>query len=446
MHPYLPHTDEDITVMLKKIGVETIEDLFSDIPKELRLNRTLNLTKTMSETELRKDLGNLSKKNITTEDYVNFIGAGAYQHYIPSVIKHLVSRQEFATAYTPYQPEISQGTLQAIFEYQSMICELTGMDVSNASLYDGGTSLAEAVFMANHSNNKKNVLLSKTVNPQYREVVTTYARYNELNVIEIEEENGVTSIQDLKKKMNEDLCCVVVQIPNYYGIVEDGATMSQSIKEIQSKAQFIVSANPLSLGVLEAPRQYGADTVVGEGQSLGSALQFGGPYLGFIATTKENMRRMPGRIVGETTDKQGKRAFVLTLQAREQHIRREKAMSNITSNQGLVALMATIYLSLMGKEGIKEVAIQSISKAHYLADALCQIPGIKLAFQQLYFNEFTINCDKSMENIVAALESRKYFPGVVIDDNKLLLCVTEIHTKDDLDTFVRVVEEVYRGL
>jgi len=446
MHPYLPHTQSDIEIMLKKIGVNSLDELFDDIPSKLRLNRPLNLGKSLSEIEIRKELGELAAQNVTLDERISFLGAGAYQHYIPAVIKHLASRQEFSTAYTPYQPEISQGTLQAIFEYQSMICELTGMDVSNASLYDGATALAEAVFMANHSNNQRTVLLSKTVNPQYKDVVKTYARFNELSVVEIEEDEGTTSLPDLQQKMNESVCCVVVQIPNYYGIVEEGKKVRDIMNSKKSKAQFIVSANPISLGVLEAPRVYGADTVVGEGQSLGSDTQFGGPYLGFIATTKDNMRRMPGRIVGQTVDKQGKRAFVLTLQAREQHIRREKAMSNITSNQGLVALMATIYLSLMGKEGIKEVAVHSISKAHYLIHQLEQINGLTLKYTKPFFNECVITSEKSLTELVKILEERKIFPGILLNDNEILLCVTEIHSKDVLDYFVKELEGIYNGI
>lgn len=446
MHPYLPHTEEDIAYMLQAIGVDSLEALFSDIPEELRLNRALTIGEGLSEIQIRKELGELAASNTTLDHVTSFLGGGAYQHYVPSVIKYLVSRQEFSTAYTPYQPEISQGTLQAIFEYQSMICELTGMDVSNASLYDGGTALAEAVFLANHSNNKRTVLLSKTVNPEYKNVVKTYAKYNELNVIEIETCEYTTSIEDLKQHMNEEVSCVVIQNPNYYGIVEDGHKIREAMDTVKSKAQFIVSTHPISLGILEAPRWYGADTVVGEGQPLGSEVQFGGPYLGFIASTKDNMRRMPGRIVGQTVDKQGKRAFVLTLQAREQHIRREKAMSNITSNQGLIALTATVYLSLMGKTGIKEVASQCISKAHYLADRLTQIEGISLAADAPYFNEFVILSEKPLTAFVKQMEDKGYFPGILLSEHTLLVCVTEVHSKDVLDRFVLDWEEVYYGI
>lgn len=446
MHPYLPHTNEDIDHMLKTIGVSSLEDLFSDIPQELRLNRKLAMDEGISELELRSKIGSMAAKNLTNEQRVSFLGGGAYQHYVPSVIKHLTSRQEFSTAYTPYQPEISQGTLQAIFEYQSMICELTGMDVSNASLYDGATALAEAVFMANHSNGKKDVLISKTLNPEYMNVVKTYAKYNELNIIEIEAEDGQTSLHDLELKMNDAVCCVVVQNPNFYGVVESGQKIRQAIDTCKTKAQMIVSANPISLGILEAPRNYGADTVVGEGQPLGSEVQFGGPYLGFIATTKDNMRRMPGRIVGQTVDKQGKRAFVLTLQAREQHIRREKAMSNITSNQGLIALTATIYLALMGKKGLEEVALQSVSKAHYLEGLLTSVDGIENCFHAPFFNEFAIKSKKPLKIILDKMEEKGYFSGILLNDHELLVCVTEVHTKETLDDFARTWKEVYDGI
>jgi len=442
MHPYLPHTNKDIEEMLKTIGVNHIDDLFEDIPKAIRLDRDLELEKAASEMEVEKDLRRLANKNISVKENVSFIGGGVYNHYIPAIIKHLVMRQEFVTAYTPYQPELSQGTLQAVFEYQSMICELTGMDVSNASLYDGGTSLAEAVFMANHSNKKKDVLISKTVNPQYREVVKTYARFNGLNYIEIEEKDGITDLTDLENKISIEATCVVIQTPNYYGVVENGKRVKEIMSAVKNKAQFIVSANPISLSLFEAPEKLGADIVVGEGQSLGNTVQFGGPYLGFIASTKSNMRRMPGRIVGQTTDKDGKRAFVLTLQAREQHIRREKAMSNITSNQGLNALMATIYLSTMGKEGLMEVAKQSMFKAHYLANELVKIEGVSLAIDQPFFNEFLITTTKDVNEIYIKLMSKGYFSGIVLDSDKLLIAVTEVISREQLDAFVKEMEEV----
>lgn len=442
MHPYLPHTSKDIEAMLSTIGVSSIDDLFEDIPQEIRLDRDLKLDKAASEIEVEKDLRKLANKNISVKENVSFIGGGAYNHYIPAIIKHLAMRQEFFTAYTPYQPEMSQGTLQAVFEYQSMICELTGMDVSNASLYDGGTSLAEAVFMANHGNRKKDVLISKTVNPQYREVVQTYARFNGLNYIEIEEKDGVTDLEDLESKISEEATCVVIQTPNYYGVVENGQRVHDSMSKTKNKAQFIVSTNPISLSLFEAPVNYGADTVVGEGQSLGNSVQFGGPYLGFIASTKSNMRRMPGRIVGQTTDKDGKRAFVLTLQAREQHIRREKAMSNITSNQGLNALMATIYLSTMGKSGLVEVAKQSMYKAHYLADQLAKIEGVELDINKPYFNEFVIRVNKDSQELYSKLMAKGYFSGIVLDSNRLLIAVTELISRKELDAFVKEMEEV----
>lgn len=440
MHPYLPHTQDDIKKMLDVIGVSSIDELFTDIPESIRLNRDLQLPKAHSELEVEKELKTLADLNTSVKKVTSFIGGGAYEHYIPSIIKHLTLRQEFFTAYTPYQPELSQGTLQAIFEYQSMICELTGMDVSNASLYDGGSSLAESVFMSNHGNKKKDVLISRTVNPEYRQVVETYARFNGLNYIEIEAQNGITDVSDLENKFSAEATCVIVQVPNYYGIVEEGILIKDSMDKIKHKAQFIVSANPISLGLLEAPANYGADIVVGEGQSLGNALSFGGPYLGFIATTKDNMRRMPGRIVGQALDKDGKRAYVLTLQAREQHIRREKAMSNITSNQGLNALMTTIYLSTMGKNGLIEVAQQCISKAHYLANKLTELKHVELTYDQPFFNEFLIKVDGDVSEIYERLTNKGFYSGIVIDKQHLLVAVTEVISKDELDRFVREME------
>jgi glycine dehydrogenase subunit 1 len=442
MHPYLPHTSEDITKMLAMIGVSSIDDLFEDIPENIRLGRELNLDESLSEIEIEAKLRQLASMNDTVKDNISFIGGGSYNHYIPAIIKHLAMRQEFSTAYTPYQPELSQGTLQVIFEYQSMICELTGMDVSNASLYDGGTSMAEAVFMANHVNKKNDVLVSKSVNPQYREIVKTYARFKGLNYIEIDIKDGVTDTTDLESKISSDSSCVIIQTPNYNGLVEDVAAVRISMDAVKNKAQFIVSVNPISLALFEAPANYGADIVVGEGQSLGNSVQFGGPYLGFIASTKENMRRMPGRIVGQTTDLDGKRAFVLTLQAREQHIRREKAMSNITSNQGLNALMATIYLATMGKTGLLEVAKQSMYKAHYLADSLDSINGIALTYKQPFFNEFMITTDEDANEIYNQLTSKGIFAGVIIDEHHILMAVTEVHTKEHLDKCIHEMEVI----
>lgn len=442
MHPFLPHTEEDIQAMLDTIGVDSLDDLFIDIPEEIRLDRELNISSAMSELEVSKLVGDLASKNMTVNDAVSFIGGGVYNHYIPSIIKHLALRQEFFTAYTPYQPEISQGTLQAVFEYQSMICELTGMDVSNASLYDGGTALAEAVFMANHGNKKEVVLVSETVNPQYREIVETYAKYKGLEYIEVAAKDGITDLTDLESKYSADAACVVIQTPNYYGLVEDGSKVRELMDAIKSKAQLIVSANPISLALLEAPGNYGADIVTGEGQPLGSGLHFGGPYLGFIAAKKPHMRRMPGRIVGETVDKDGTRAYVLTLQAREQHIRREKAMSNITSNQGLIALMATIYMSAMGKQGVKEVAVQSISKAHYLADKLSQLDGVTMTYDHSFFHEFVITTKVNANVLFEVMKEKGYLSGVVLSDHELMLCATELVSKEEMDSFVKEMEGI----
>jgi len=440
MHPYLPPTKEDSRDMLQVIGLESVDELFSDIPEAFRLNRELDLEEGKSESEIRTLLKSMANNNQSINEKVSFLGGGAYNRYIPALIKHLAMRQEFFTAYTPYQPEISQGTLQVIFEYQSMICELTGMDVSNASLYDGGTALAEAVFLAKHGNKKKDVIVSETVNPQYRQVIKTYAQFNGLNYIEIPAKNGVTDLDLLKEAFSTETSSVMIQTPNFYGIVEKGPEVKAIMSQSKNKAMFIVAADPISLAVLEAPGNYGADIVAGEGQSLGNPLQYGGPYLGFIATKKANMRRMPGRIVGQTLDQDGERAYVLTLQAREQHIRREKAMSNITSNQGLNALMATIYLATMGKEGLKEVALQSLSKAHYLADRLNGIDGIDFPYQHRFFSEFVIKTQVNAYVLSQILLDKGYYAGLVLSEHELLISVTEKVRKEEMDAFVKEVE------
>ncbi|MFS8541376.1 MAG: aminomethyl-transferring glycine dehydrogenase subunit GcvPA, partial [Tissierellales bacterium] len=357
MYPYIPNTPDDEKQMLEAIGVESIDELFKDIPESVRLNRELNLKPSMSELEVSRYLSNLSQQNKSINELTCFLGAGAYDHYIPSIVGHITSISEFYTSYTPYQPEISQGTLQYIFEYQTLICNLTGMDVSNASLYDGGTAVAEAAFMAANVSRKNQIIVSKTVNPQYREVLNTYAHLQKLEVIEIDDDGGVTNLEELKKHVSDNTAAVIVQNPNFFGIIEDLKAIEE-ITHSQKKALFIDIVNPISLGILKKPADLGVDIVVGEAQPLGIPLQFGGPYLGFIATRKQFMRKLPGRIVGQTVDVDGRRGYVLTLQAREQHIRREKATSNICSNQGINTLAAVVYLVTLGKKGLREVATQ----------------------------------------------------------------------------------------
>jgi glycine dehydrogenase subunit 1 len=445
MFPYIPNTPTEENQMLQSIGINNTDALFSDIPAEVRLTRKLNLGDAMSELELTRFVKGIADKNKSIDDMVCFLGAGAYDHYIPSVIKHITSRSEFYTAYTPYQPEISQGTLQVIFEYQTMIANVTGMDVANASMYDGATACAEAGMMAAENTKRKSIVVSKSVHPEVRKVLETYMKFNGVEVVELDCKDGVTDIEKLKAAVSNTTAGVVVQSPNFFGIVED-LTEIESITH-SSKAMLIVNViDPISLGILKTPGELGADIVVGEGQSFGNSLNFGGPYLGFLATTNKLMRKMPGRIVGETTDIDGKRAFVLTLQAREQHIRREKATSNICSNQALNALIAAIYLTTMGKTGLKEVAEQCASKAHYAYDQILETGKFKPVFNKPFFKEFVvqanrkaseINSELLKHNILGGYDLVKDYSGM---ENALLFCVTEKRTKQEIDKLVEILK------
>ncbi|WP_406241611.1 aminomethyl-transferring glycine dehydrogenase subunit GcvPA [Tissierella carlieri] len=387
MFPYIPTTHEDEQEMLKSIGLNSLDDLFNDIPKDLQLNRELNLPNAKSELEVRSYLTELANKNCSTSKMACFLGAGAYDHYIPSIINHIISRSEFYTSYTPYQPEISQGTLQYIFEFQTLICNLTGMDVANASLYDGGTAITEAALMAAASARKDEIIISKTVRPESIQVLKTYAHVQGLKVIEVDMKDGVTDLEELDKLVTDNTAAVIVQSPNFFGIIEDLKATGE-ITHKAKKASFIASVDPISLAILKKPSELGVDVVVGEAQGMGIPVSFGGPYLGFIAAKSDYMRKLPGRIVGQTEDKNGKRSFVLTLTAREQHIRREKATSNICSNQGLNVLAATIYMVTLGKEGLKEVALQSTKKL---------IMPLNKLLNQVNINQFLIN--HSLKNL-----------------------------------------------
>lgn len=447
MYPYIPHTAEDIDEMLEAIGLERLEELFQDIPKDVALNRELDLPSSMSEMEVRSYLESLASKNSTTDDMVCFLGAGAYDHYIPAIIDHIISRSEFYTSYTPYQPEISQGTLQYLFEYQTLICNLTGMDVSNASLYDGGTALTEAALMATSVGRKKEIIVSKAVNPQAREILKTYAHIQELKILELDIKDGVTDLEALEELMGEDTGAVIVQSPNFFGIIEDLELISSMVKKFR-RTSLIASVDPISLGILKRPGDLGVDIVVGEGQALGMPLNFGGPYLGFIATTKKYMRKLPGRIVGQTKDMDGKRSFVLTLSAREQHIRREKATSNICSNQGLNTLAATIYMVTLGKEGLREVALQSTKKAHYAFKEITKTGKYRPLFNKPFFKEFAIKSDISSDKIINDLRKENIIGGYDLGrdypeyENSILYAVTEKRTKDEIDKLSSLLEEI----
>lgn len=446
MFPYIPNTTNDEEEMLKSIGVNSTDDLFNDIPKEIRFGGNLKINLPMSEIEVSKHLKNLAGKNISTEDMVCFLGAGSYDHYIPSVVKHITSRPEFYTAYTPYQAEISQGTLQVIFEYQSMICNLTGMDVANASMYDGGTATTEAAFMACENTKRKSIVVSQTLHPEVRLVLKTYLKYRGIEVIEIEDNEGITDVEKLRKVVDKNTAGVIIQSPNFFGIIEDVFEIEKITHE--NKAVFIMNVNPMSLAVLKSPGELGADIAVGDAQCFGNSLNFGGPYLGFMAATSKLMRKLPGRIVGQTNDIEGKRAFVLTLQAREQHIRRQKATSNICSNQQLNALAAAVYLSVMGRKGLKEVAVQCMEKAHYAYDEITKLEGFKPLNNKPFFMEFLINSNKNMEKINNELLKNRIMGGYEIGrdypkyNNSMLLCVTEKRTKPEIDKLAAILEGI----
>ena len=436
---YFPHTKEDIEQMLAVAGLKSMDDLFAEIPEQLLFNREFALPEAMSEVEIRRFFTELGNKN---QNLVCFAGAGVEDHYSPSVINAILQRGEFLTAYTPYQPEISQGTLQYIFEYQSMITELTGLDVTNASMYDGTTATAEAMMMTIAAAKKRNkVLISATLNPKVKRVVETYAKYQGVTVETIAEKEGVTDLADMQAKLSgDDVAGVIVAQPNFYGIIEDYTGVADMCHA--KKTLLVMNANPSSLAVLKTPAEWGADIACGDAQSLGIPMTYGGPYVGYLATTNALVRKLPGRIVGATTDVDGKRAFVLTLQAREQHIRREKANSNICSNQSLMALYVTLYLSLMGYKGLKEVNGVSYGGAHYLAEQLVATGKCSMAFDKPFMNEFAVKTTIPAKDIQEALLACGILGGVRIADNMLLFCVTEQRTKAEIDKLVEVVKNL----
>ena len=373
-HRYLPMTEEDKGAMLKTIGVSSVDELFSDIPEKVRFKGDYNIKPAKSETALMKELFKMATKNADLKRNVCFLGAGVYDHYMPVIVDHVISRSEFYTAYTPYQPEISQGELQAIFEFQTMICELTGMDVANSSMYDGGTALAEAAMLSAGHTKRKKIIVSSAVHPESREVLKTYAKGQYLEVIEVPVKDGITDIDALKELATDEIAAVIVQYPNFFGRIEPLKELEEIVHA--NKSLFVVSSNPLSLGVLTPPGKYGADIVIGDAQPFGIPTAFGGPHCGYFAVTNKLMRKMPGRLVGQTKDDQGRRGFVLTLQAREQHIRRDKATSNICSNQALNALAASVAMTAIGKKGVREMAGANLQKAHYAKNA-CKENGIR---------------------------------------------------------------------
>ena len=435
---YFPQTEGDVRDMLQKIGADSLGNLFSMIPEQIRFKGEYDLPSSKSEIEVREEFDSLGRMNTPL---LCFAGAGVYDHYTPSIVPALLRRSEFLTSYTPYQAEISQGTLHYIFEYQSMMSELTGMDISNASMYDGTTATAEAVLMAFHAGKKaRKVLVSNTVDPKTLAVVNTYAHFHGVEIEIIAEKDGVTSIDDMKARLAQGgVAGVVVQQPNYYGVVEDYSGFSDAVHE--SKAVFIINSIAADLALLKTPGEYGADIAVGDVQSLGLPMSFGGPYAGYMCCTSKLMRKMPGRIVGMTKDNRGQRAFVLTLQAREQHIRRQKATSNICSNESLMALFATIYMSLMGKEGLKEAAQLSYDGAHYLLEKLLDTGRFRLSFDKPFFNEFCVTFDGDIDALQKMLLDNGIMGGVKVGDDKLMFAVTEKRTKKEVDNLVALIVE-----
>ena len=442
---YLPNTEQDRQDMLEVIGAKDIMDLFSDIPENVRLDEPMDLPASLSEYELLKHARELASKNTTASELPYFLGAGVYDHHIPAVVNHIISRQEFLTAYVPYQPEISQGGLQALFEWQTMICELTGMDVTNSGMYDGFNALAEAANLAIGKVRKTNkILVSKAVHPQGIEVLHTYSDGIEYQVEEVGLAADVTNLEELKEKLDDETAAVVVQYPNFFGSIED----LKEIKEIMadSKALLIVSSNPLALGKLESPGALGADIVVGDMQPFGIAMSFGGPHAGYLAVTNDLMRKLPSRIVGQTADVDGKRGFVLSLTTREQHIRREKATSNYSSNQALFTLASAIAMTAYGKQGIQDLAQRNITNAHYLGKQL-QEKGFELVNQSPYFNEFLVKLDHPISAVNESLFEKGFIGGydassVYGTEHVMLICVTEKRTKGEMDAFVDALVEV----
>ncbi|MCI2847069.1 aminomethyl-transferring glycine dehydrogenase subunit GcvPA [Staphylococcus hominis] len=444
-HRYIPLTDKDKKEMLETIGANSITELFGDIPKDILLNRDLNIDSAEAETSLLRRLNTIANKNITKETHVSFLGAGVYDHYTPAVVDAMISRSEFYTAYTPYQPEISQGELQAIFEFQTLICELTQMDVANSSMYDGITSFAEACILAFNHTKKNKIVVSKGLHYQALQVLKTYIKVRkEFEIVEVDLNGTITDLEKLEQAIDDDTAAVAVQYPNFYGTIEDLEKIHSYIEN--KKALFIVYSNPLALGVLTPPGQLGADIVVGDTQPFGIPTQFGGPHCGYFATTKKLMRKVPGRLVGQTQDDEGNRGFVLTLQAREQHIRRDKATSNICSNQALNALASSIAMSALGKQGIYDIAVQNLEHANYAKNQFKNN-----SFEVLdgtSFNEFVVKFDQPIKNVNKKLAEHGFIGGFDLGevssdfDNHMLIAVTELRTKEEIDTFVEKAGEL----
>lgn len=445
--PYVANSEEDVRAMLAAIGAGSIEELFASIPAELRLNRPLDIPPALTELELTQHLTRLSALNHSAADRVCFLGGGSYDHFVPAIVDYVGSRGEFYTSYTPYQPEASQGNLQVFFEYQTLIAQLTGMDVSNASLYDGGSAATEAVLMAIHATGRSGrVVVPASVHPEYREILQTYLTNLGVELHTVGTPDGVVSPADLQAAVDDRTACVLLQHPNFFGCLEDVRAIGRIAHD--AGALFVVSVDPISLGLLQRPGDYDADIVVAEGQSLGTPMSFGGPYLGIMACKEKFVRRMPGRIAGQTVDRRGKRCWVLTLQTREQHIRREKATSNICTNQGLFALRATVYLAAMGPQGMREVAELCLQKANYAADQLTAAGNLSRAFAGPFFKEFVVrDLSGQVERLLTDAELAGYFAGVPLGRwypelaDCFLVTVTEKRTKAEIDALARCLAQ-----
>ena len=439
--PFLTNSDQDIQEMLHQIGVPEFETLLSNIPKDLLFKGKLAIPDEISELEATSLIEKLGKNNAIG---TSFLGGGTYDHYIPAIIDTLIGRSEFYTAYTPYQPEVSQGTLQSIYEFQSMICELTAMDVTNASMYEGGSALAEAMLLACGYTRRKKILISGSVNRRYRQVLETYIRHNDIELIEVSVQNFTTNLTKLKTFLNDEVAGVIIQHPNYFGYLEDVFAIKDLVES--TGALYISYYDPISLGLLAPPGHYGADIASAEGQALGNAQNFGGPFVGLFSSKDKYIRKIPGRLSGKTTDLDGKEGFVLTLQTREQHIRRDRATSNICTNSGLMALAVTIYLAVMGRQGIQETANLCLQKSHYLAETLNTLPGVSVFLEKPFFKEFIVEFPFEVSRVLSALQKDNIFGGIPLHEagypNHLLIAVTEKRTGEELDHYVSVIKEL----
>ncbi len=448
---YILNTDDDVALMLRKIGAGSIDELFAAAPESVRLNRPLDVPAALGELELTSHVGAIAARNVGADSRVCFLGGGAYDHFIPAVVDQLAGRGEFYTAYTPYQPEASQGTLQAIFEYQTLVARLTGLDVSNASLYDGGSAVAEAALMARGVTGRSGrIVVAGSAHPESIQVLKTYLANLETEIVVVSHRDGAVDCGEMARAIDSTTAAVIVQQPNFFGVIEDVSAIVAAARRAGAIA--VVSVDPISLGLLRRPGDYGADVVVAEGQSLGNPLAYGGPYLGIMACRESYVRKMPGRIVGQTVDHHGKRCWVLTLQTREQHIRREKATSNICTNQGLLALRASIYLATLGPSGLRRVAELSTRKAHYAAERLAAVPGLSLAYPRPFFKEFVVRCAADATAVLAEVSRRGFHGGVPLkrffpaQADSILVAVTEKRTRDEIDALAQAYDEAIRAV